>query len=119
MKAIEYLNQNMVQEISGDRYHELSFFLGKLAQYALNKEKNSSKDNFEDMSTQNIFQLLVDELHELKSELFNWDHSLAPAFLPHLNGNEEKMIEELADVAGCCVGLLAKILKEISKNEKN
>lgn len=111
MKAIDYIKNNELYEIQGSRYAYACFILGKLAQYALNKEKNASKENFEDMEFPLILEKLYEEQIELNREFFD----ILTVQEVKKDINFENSIEEMADVAGCCAGLIAKILKEIDK----
>ncbi len=93
-------------EIENMRYHSHSFILAKLSFYALNKEKNACKPNFEDLFLEDIMTLLHSEIKELQEEV-----------------NKEKidyrrMLEEIADNAAVLVGMTAHIMHKINKQKK-
>ena len=89
----------------GPRYISQCIKLTGLANYALNKPKNVSKPDFELLPLDVAFALLQGEISELHNEIL----------LTKQMDNYERVLDELADVAGTCVGLLAIILKEMEK----
>lgn len=82
------------------RYAKESSFIGILANYALNKEKNKIKGKFEDINLEKLWSLMVDEFQELHSEIFNKE-----------NIEFERVLEEIADAAASLTGILVKVLK--------
>jgi hypothetical protein len=88
------------------RYADESLFICFLAEYALNKDKNINKPNFEGLELIDIFTHLVSEIFEIKYEL-----------------NQEKidfnrLLNEIADCAGLLAGLVAYIIEHKGSDSK-
>jgi len=102
----EILEQKrQIIEIDGMRYHSASFILSELSFYALNKEKNACKGDFEDLFLEDILSLLNSEVIELQYEI---------------NANKKdnrRILEEVADVAALLSGMVANIIDSIKKEK--
>lgn len=79
------------------RYESECVFTGLLAEYALNKEKNKCKPNFENLFTCDVFTILLSEIKELENEIIREKIDPRRAF------------EEIADCAAVLVGLVVNL----------
>lgn len=100
----EILNANGTYALK-KRYSKEILKIACLGSYALNKEKNINKGDFETISLEKIYYLLSQELLELQAEVFKNPQ------------NYERMLEEMADVIACIVGMYAKIMTLIRAEE--
>jgi len=85
------------------RYEPETVILGCLAEYALNKEKNKCKPNFENLFSCDIFTIFESEVKELQHEIIQ--DKIDP----------RKAFEEIADCAAVLVGLLANLRDTIKR----
>ena len=100
------------------RYAEESQELAILANKQLNLEKNVKKGDFEDITFNQICDLLAGEQQELENELFEQlDPPVFGLVQNRKDINYQRAREEIGDVAACLVGLLAK-LNKMEKEEK-
>jgi len=87
------------------RYHSASYTLAALSFYALNKEKNASKGNFEDIRLARILSLFLLESKELVDEV-------------HRDPIDyRKTLEEIADCAALLTGMTANIMHKIREEK--
>lgn len=100
-QAFKLINLDFVKS----RYAHESLVIGYLAAYALNKEKNKNKPNFEDLILLDIFSHLVSEVQELKHEL------------KQDKIDYERVLSEVSDIAALCVGITAWVMEH--KDDKN
>jgi len=90
----------------GSRYYKESNLIFILSNYALNKEKNACKGDFEDIRLQRILSLFLLESKELVDEV-------------HRDPIDyRKTLEEIADCAALLSGMIANIMHEINKQKK-
>lgn len=89
------------------RYPDESLFLCFLSEYALNKEKNLNKPNFEGLELIDIFTHLISEIFEIKYEL------------NQKKVDYKRVIDEIADCAGLLTGLIAYIVEHKNDEIKN
>ena len=88
---------------SKKRYIHESFFIGALAEYALNKEKNKCKPQFEDLFLCDIMQIFLSEVKELEHEIIQD------------KGDPRRQLEEIADCAASLVGMVVNIRDKLSR----
>ena len=82
--------------------------LGNLALQQLNLEKNACKEKFEDMSIDDIFKGLLEEVTEVKEEIYDLTSFYGSEFSALKKDIDiEKLKAEIGDVASFCVGVLA------------
>lgn len=91
-------------QVSG-RYVRGSMVLALLSNYALNKEKNICKPDFEDLFIEDIFKLFTSEVEELQREV-NSDVK-----------NYERMLDEMADCAALIVGMYVNIADSLKRKK--
>ena len=82
-----------------ERYKLESIFIGYLSTYALNKSKNVKKPKFQDQELIEVYAKLNEEFIELQHEL------------KQKKIDYHRVLDEIADVAACCAGLLAWIME--------
>lgn len=90
------------------------------AKEQLNLPKNASKGNFEDLNLEDIFRFLIDEIDEIRDEIYEvseWRLGEDPIERIKNKINYQRAREEIGDAAACLVGLLAK-LNKMEKEEK-
>lgn len=97
--------KRQIIEIDGMRYHSHSFILAELSFYALNKEKNACKANFEDLFLADIQTLFLSEVKELTDEI-DKDKK-----------DYRRILDEIADNAAVLCGMVANIMDEIKKEK--
>lgn len=85
------------------RYEKECQQLAEMAKTALNLPKNACKGKFEDVDLDMCIYGMELEIKELQDELFYSDRD------QKTNINFKRAREEFADVAACCVGILAKL----------
>lgn len=108
----KHIGKAMYNRIMGKEKKELTIRyegecqqLLEMAKNTLNLPKNACKGNFEDLlSIEEILELLENEVEELNYEFWKVFSSELKEKI-----NFSRAREELADVVGCCVGLLAKL----------
>lgn len=108
------LNDNVKRyRATGERYIRESELICGLSNYALNKEKNKVKGNFEDESLIKLLNNLTEEKIELEKE-----------FVFYIGNNKdikeidfERVLEKIADVAASLTGVLVKVLKLYQEKE--
>lgn len=106
-KNISVNDYESLRKISyGERYQIESIIIGILSSYALNKEKNACKPNFEDLFLADIQTLLLSEVKELTEEV-DKDKK-----------DYKRMLEEIADNAAVLAGMVANVMHEIDKQNK-
>lgn len=96
-KACEPIIYETDSDERGDRYYFGSIFIGLLAEYALNKEKNKCKPDFEDLFPCDIMQILLSEIRELEHEVIQDKR------------DPRRILEEVADCAASIVGLIVNL----------
>lgn len=107
LKNISVGDYESLRQISyGERYQIESIIISLLSSYALNKEKNACKPNFEDLFLADIMTLLHSEIKELTEET-DKDKK-----------DYRRILEEIADCAAVLSGMSAHIMHEINKQKK-
>ena len=92
------------------RYERECIKLGEMANEALNLPKNVDKPKFETINIIKIYNLLEEEIEELKYEFFHHGQINTQKDIHEIDFKRAK--EELADCAACLVGLLAWVNKQ-------
>lgn len=95
----------MIKGLS-QRYENECKLLAHLAMKQLNLSKNSIKEDFENMTIQDIFFGLKDEVDEVEAELYDNNFDLKKSI------NHQRLIEEASDVASFCVGIIAWVNRQ-------
>lgn len=89
-----------------DRYSYESLIVGYLSDYALNKPKNKLKPKFETQEIIYIFNHLIEEVAELKAEL------------KKEVVDYDRVLDETADIAALCSGIVAWVHDNKTEVEK-
>jgi len=96
-----------------ERYDHETKMLAYLSKRQLNLEKNKIKENFEDMSFENIVKKLDEEIAELKHEV----NILILGDKSYYTNAIQRTFFEIGDCAAVLTGLIAKLNSK--KNEIN